>query len=239
MHHGHFDGRFVGGLYAAGYDAAEIEVVLKGIDWKDMFRDDPPRSELPMRRKEDELRFLGGIELGVRNGSIALPRGVIQGQKLQLLLRPLLLSTSNLENFDQLPIPFRSIATDIGNGEKMVFADGDLAMAIRASMSVPGAFAPIRFRARLMVDGGIADSLPIDEARRLATSRDAADQSGTAGQTPTRLIVVNVGESLSPEDKLNSPLRHRQSNVDVADEARNRCSSGDVGRERRLVGARP
>ncbi|HJU39370.1 MAG TPA: patatin-like phospholipase family protein, partial [Tahibacter sp.] len=184
-------GAIVGGLYAAGYDADAIEVVLKGIDWKDMFRDDPPRQELPMRRKEDELRFLGGIELGLKNGSIALPRGMIQGQKLQLLLRRLLLSTGGVQTFDDLPIPFRSIATDIGNGEKVVFSDGDLAMAIRASMSVPGAFAPVRYRGRLMVDGGIVDNVPIDVAR---------------GMGGTRLIVVDVGEPLVDEDKLNSPF---------------------------------
>ena len=117
-------GAIVGGLYAAGYASDEIEVVLKGIDWKDMFNDDPPREDLPMRRKEDELRFLGGIELGLRDGKIAFPRGVIQGQKLQLLLRRLLLSTLKTKTFDELPIPFRSIATDIGTGEKVVFADG-------------------------------------------------------------------------------------------------------------------
>ena len=135
-------GAIVGGLYAAGYSADEIEAVLKHIDWKDMFQDDPPREELPVRRKDDELRFLGGIELGLRDGKVAFPRGAIQGQKLQLLLRRLLLSTLQTKHFDDLPIPFRSVATNIGNGERVVFASGDLAMAIRASMSVPAAFAP-------------------------------------------------------------------------------------------------
>jgi len=184
-------GAIVGGLYAAGYTADEIEAVLKSIDWKDMFNDDPPREELPMRRKEDELRFLGGIELGLRDGRIALPRGAIQGQKLQLLLRRLLLSTLRTDDFDDLPIPFRSIATDIGRGEKVVFAKGDLAMAIRASMSVPAAFAPIRYQGHLLVDGGIVDNVPIDEARKLGG---------------VHLIVVNVGQPLASEDELTSPF---------------------------------
>lgn len=184
-------GAIVGGLYAAGYSATEIESVLKSIDWKDTFNDDPPREELPMRRKEDELRFLGGIELGLRDGKIALPRGAIQGQKLQLLLRRLLLSTLRTEDFDDLPIPFRSIATDIGKGEKVVFAKGDLAMAIRASMSVPAAFAPIRYQGHLLVDGGIVDNVPIEEARKLGG---------------THLIVVNVGQPLAAEDELTSPF---------------------------------
>lgn len=184
-------GAIVGGLYAAGYKADEIEAVLNDIDWKDMFNDDPPRAELPMRRKEDELRFLGGVELGLRDGRIAFPRGVIQGQKLQLLLRRLLLSTLKTKTFDDLPIPFRSIATDIGTGEKVVFADGDLAMAIRASMSVPAAFAPIRYRGHLLVDGGIVDNVPIDEARKMGAER---------------LIVVNVGTPLANEEDLKSPF---------------------------------
>ena len=184
-------GAIVGGLYAAGYGADEIEGVLRGIDWKDMFHDDPPREELPMRRKDDELRFLGGIELGLRDGRIAFPRGALQGQKLQLLLRRLLLSTLQTSDFDDLPIPFRSIATNIGSGEKVVFARGDLALAIRASMSVPAAFAPIRYQGHLLVDGGITDNVPIDVARLMG------------GQ---RLIVINVGEPLTPEDQLNSPF---------------------------------
>jgi NTE family protein len=192
-------GAIVGGLYAAGYSADEIASVLQGIDWKDMFRDDPPRQELPMRRKDDELRFLGGIELGLKDGKIALPRGVIQGQKLQLLLRRLLLSTLDLRDFDQLPIPFRSVATDIASGEKQVFGDGDLAMAIRASMSVPAAFAPIRYRGRLLVDGGIADNVPVDVARALGRA-GAPDGAGV------RLIVVNVSEPLTAEDQLDSPF---------------------------------
>lgn len=182
-------GAIVGGLYAAGYSSGQIEVVLKSIDWKDVFNDDPPREELPMRRKEDELRFLGGVEFGLRDGKIALPRGVIQGQKLQLLLRRLLLSTMQTERFDDLPIPFRSVATDIGTGEKVVFSKGDLAMAIRASMSVPAAFAPIRYQGHLLVDGGIVDNVPIEEARKLGGER---------------LIVVNVGAPLAEEKDLTS-----------------------------------
>ncbi|MBS0570069.1 MAG: patatin-like phospholipase family protein [Proteobacteria bacterium] len=184
-------GAIVGGLYAAGYDADQIQGVLEHIDWKDMFQDDPGRPELPMRRKEDELRFLGGVELGLREGKIAFPRGAIQGQKLQLLLRRLLLSVGHTADFDDLPIPFRAVATDIGDGERVVFGHGDLAMAIRASMSVPGAFAPIRYQGHLLVDGGITDNVPVDVARALG------------GQ---RLIVVNVGEPLAPADQLNSPF---------------------------------
>lgn len=184
-------GAIVGGLYSAGYRAEEIEAVLTKIDWKDIFHDKPSRDARSMRRKQDDLRWLGGIELGVHEGKIAFPRGLIQGQKLQMLLRRLLLSTWRIEKFDDLPIPFRAIATDIVSGDKVVFSEGDLAIAIRASMSVPAAFEPIRVDGRLLVDGGVVDNVPIDEARKLGAQR---------------MIVSRVGSPLVGEDQLNSPL---------------------------------
>lgn len=184
-------GAVVGGLYASGYSADEIELVLDRIDWAEVLHDKPPRNERSMRRKEDDLRLLGGVEVGLSNGRIAFPRGLIQGQKLEMLLRRLLLPTWQVRDFDRLPIPFRAVATDIVNGDKVVFAEGDLALAIRASMSVPGVFAPVRYQDRLLVDGGVVDNVPIDEARRLGAQR---------------LIVSRVGTPLMTEAQLDSPL---------------------------------
>jgi NTE family protein len=116
---------------------------------------------------------------------------VVQGQKLLLTLRRLLLSTWDVPHFDQLPIPFRATATDIANGDEVIFAEGDLALAIRASMSVPGVFAPIKVDGRLLVDGGIADNVPVTEGRKLGG---------------VRLIVVDVGTPVADEASLTSPL---------------------------------
>lgn len=184
-------GAIVGGLYATGYTADEIETVLNRIDWNAVMRDKPPRNERSMRRKEDDLRLLGGVEVGLHDGKIAFPRGLIQGQKLEMLLRRLLLPAWQVRDFDALPIPFRAIATDIVSGDKVVFGDGDLALAIRASMSVPGVFAPVRVDGRLLVDGGVVDNVPIDEARKLGAQR---------------LIVSQVGSPLMTEEQLSSPL---------------------------------
>ncbi|MEG2803680.1 patatin-like phospholipase family protein [Stenotrophomonas sp.] len=184
-------GAVVGGLYATGYTADEIEAVLDRIDWAEVLHDKPPRNERSMRRKEDDLRLLGGVEVGLSNGRIAFPQGLIQGQKLEMLLRRLLLPAWQVQDFDRLPIPFRAIATDIVSGDKVVFAQGDLALAIRASMSVPGVFAPVRYQDRLLVDGGVVDNLPIDEARRLGAQR---------------VIVSRVGTPLMSEARLDSPL---------------------------------
>lgn len=221
-------GAIVGGMYASGYDSEQIVAALDGINWRDTFRDDPSREDLPMRRKEDDLRFVAAVELGLKDGRIAFPRGAIQGQKLQLILRRLLLSVIGVDEFDALPIPFRAIATDIGRGEKVVFARGDLALAIRASMSVPGAIAPMRIDGRLLVDGGITDNLPIDAARDMGA---------------TRIIAVDVSAVLAPDDKLNSPfaianqmltaLMRRQTDAQIAtlgaDDLLIRPDLGDLG----------
>jgi NTE family protein len=184
-------GAIVGGMYAAGYSADQIEAIVQHVDWSSVLHDRTPRAQRTMRRKRDDLRRPGGFVLGLRKGKIAFPRGMIQGQRLELLLRRLLLPAWEIERFDDLPIPFRAIAADIVTGEKVVFDHGDLAMAIRASMSVPAAFAPVRIDGRLLVDGGLVDNVPIDEARKLGAER---------------LIVSRVGSPLLDEARLNTPL---------------------------------
>ena len=103
----------------------------------------------------------------MRGTDLVLPKGVIQGQKLDLLLRELTMRTSHINDFDDLPIPFRAIASDIEHGEAYVMGSGDLARSIRASMSVPGVFAPVRIDDRLLVDGGLIGNLPIDVMQSL------------------------------------------------------------------------
>ena len=183
-------GAIVGGLYASGYDAAELEKIVGAIDWADMFTDDPPRADLPMERKDEDFRHLLDLEIGYRDGRLGFPVGLVRGQKLMLLLRRLTLSTWRDENFDALPIPFRAVSADIVTGNKVVFSDGDLALAIRASMSVPGAFAPVKVGQQLLVDGGMAENVPIDEMRAM-------------GMQP--MIVVDVGSRLLGEDELTNP----------------------------------
>ena len=193
-------GSVVGGLYASGYSPEEIEQILAAIDWKDVLNDDPPRTDFPMRRKNDTLRYLMNYRFGVRDGSLQFPRGVIQGQKLLLLLRRLTLHTWRTPDFDQLPIPFRAVATNIVTGEPVVFAEGDLALAIRSSMSVPAAFAPLRVDGQLLVDGGIVNNVPADIARAMGADR---------------LIVVDVGAALAADKDLTSPFAITMQMVDV------------------------
>ena len=119
-------GSIVGGLYAAGYSSQEMANVIGQLDWKDLFSDDPDRVEEPMRRKDADYRYLLNFEVGYKNGHIVTPAGVVQGQKLLLLLRRLLVSTWNVTDFDNLPVPFRAVATDIVVGKPVIFSHGDL-----------------------------------------------------------------------------------------------------------------
>lgn len=193
-------GAIVGGLYAAGYRPAEIKAILAAIDWQDVLSDDPARTDFPMRRKDDTLRYLLDFRIGLRDGTIRLPRGVIQGQKLLTLLRRLTLHTWRTESFDDLPIPFRAVATDIVTGEAVVFDHGDLALAIRASMSVPAAFAPIRVDGRLLVDGGIVNNVPVDVVRQMGADR---------------VIAVDVSAALLGDSELDSPIAITMQMLDV------------------------
>ncbi|HET7845047.1 MAG TPA: patatin-like phospholipase family protein, partial [Xanthomonadales bacterium] len=184
-------GAIVGGLYAMGYSPDEIEAVFAHLPWRDLLTDDPPRVDLPMRRKEEDLRYLVDFKIGLRDGKVQLPRGLIQGQKMLLLLRRLSLPAWQVESFDDLPIPFRCVGTDIGKGEPVVFGAGDIALAMRASMSVPAVFAPIRVDGKLMVDGGIVDNVPVHVVREI--------------DPDVPLLVIDAGEPLLPENELDSP----------------------------------
>ncbi len=160
-------GAIVGGLYATGMSAEELEALVASMDWAAALTDRSPREYLSFRRKQDDREFPMDFEVGVRDGGVVIPQGVIQGQKLDLILRELTLDASHISRFDELPIPFRAIATDIATGEAVVLDRGDLAMAIRASMSVPAAFAPVEIDGRVLVDGGIVGNLAIDVVRKM------------------------------------------------------------------------
>ena len=182
-------GAVVGGLYASGLDARQIEKLMSSLNWQDAFRDRPPREDLTLRRKQEDETFLVKFPLGLRDGRVMLPRGLIQGQRLTELLRRLTLPVARLSRFDDLPTPFRAVATDLESGEAVVMDAGDLTSAMRASLSAPGVFAPVEREGRLLVDGGIADNVPIDIARAMGVDI---------------VIVVDVGAPLLPRSQLRS-----------------------------------
>ncbi|MBK9089536.1 MAG: patatin-like phospholipase family protein [Holophagales bacterium] len=160
-------GSIVGGLYASGMSPAEMERLLLTTDWEDLLDDRPSRDRLSFRRKQDDVLNYVDLEMGLTRKGIAFPSGLIAGQKLGFLLKTLTLGTIGIESFDELAIPFRCVATDIGTGKKVVLSDGSLAEAIRASMSIPGVFSPVPRGERLLVDGGLVENLPVAEAKAM------------------------------------------------------------------------
>ncbi|MCX5642286.1 MAG: patatin-like phospholipase family protein [Candidatus Omnitrophica bacterium] len=182
-------GAVVGGLYASGLSPEEIEKEIGLIDWKDIFSDAPTRQELPFRRKNDAQKYLTGIEIGVKGRKIALPKGIMAGQKLGFLLKSLTLHTADIDDFDRLPIPFRAIAADIETGKMVILSRGNFAEALRASMSIPGVFSPVEIDGQLLVDGGIARNLPVDVVKQMG-----ADV----------VIAVDIGSTLSKREDLNT-----------------------------------
>ena len=185
-------GALVAGAMAAGLSPAQMRDELAQADWNDMFQDNPEFTEINLRNKAIARRFLPGTETGVSERGVAYQGGVVSGQKIKLFFNRLVNSDLGERSIESLPLPLSIIATDIGTGDKVVFRDGSLTQAMRASMSVPGLMAPVDYRGRKLVDGGLVDNLPVDEARDLCR----ADV----------VIAVNVGSPLMKADEVGSLL---------------------------------
>lgn len=184
-------GSVVGGAFAAGTTPAEMEGVIARTDWKEVFTDRPPRAEIAIRRKHDDYKPLFAPEFGFRDGTILLPKGVVTGVTIESFLRLLTEQARDVHDFSRLPIPFRAVAADIATGQAVVLDHGSLALAMRASMAIPGAVTPVELDGRLLVDGGIADNLPIDVVRKLC------------GDV---IIAVNIGTPPLKRDEITSAL---------------------------------
>ncbi|CAH0992701.1 hypothetical protein SIN8267_02834 [Sinobacterium norvegicum] len=184
-------GSIMGALYASGLSADEIAEEVKHIDWKGGFSDDANRPDLPMRRKQDDFKNLIKYRVSIKDGEVRLPKGVVQGQQLNLILKDLFKDVEDVRNFDDLPIPYRAVAADILTGEPYVFKGGSLATATRASMSIPGVYSPVEYDGHLLVDGGIAANLPVEIVQAMGVDQ---------------VIVVDISTPLKTDDELDSFL---------------------------------
>ncbi len=158
-------GSIIGGLYASGMSPDEIEKQIKRIDWELIFEDEPLREDRSFRRKTDDALYVMKAKPGFNDGKIELPLAYVHGQKFDLELNRLTQSVASIKNFDQLPIPYRAVATDLETGKEVVLKSGSLARSLRASMAVPGAFDPVMIDEKMLVDGGISNNIPISVAR--------------------------------------------------------------------------
>ena len=183
-------GSIVGAGYASGTSVDEMQQMVGSIDSAVLFKENPPRFEQSIRRKQDDGINFVGPEVGFGKGGVALQKGVVSGVSLEAKLRQLS-KAKGYYDFDKLPIPFRAVATDIATGEAVVLKSGELASAMRASMAVPGAVAPIEIDGRQLVDGMLTENLPVSVARDMC-----ADV----------VIAVNVGTPLEKGVKISSLL---------------------------------
>ena len=184
-------GSLVGGSYAAGLTPEVLEQRVSQVDWNVLFNDDPPRKDWPARRKQASDAPTFDFTVGMRDGQLKLPKGAISGQQVQLFFNDLVKGAETVQRFDDLPIPFRAVATNLENGQMAVFDHGPLPVAMRASMSVPGLFAPMEWQDHIYVDGGLVRNLPIDVARKMGVDV---------------IIAVNLGSGYLPRDRLGNIL---------------------------------
>ena len=182
-------GAIIGGLYASGMSAERLEKELLAIKWDEVFASRVDRPLLSQRRKEEDFELSPVLEFGMRDGELRAPLGALSGRGLESLLRRYTLPVRGVRDFSKLAIPFRAVATNLETGQPVVLDRGDLALALRSSMSVPGFFAPTEVDGHILGDGGLVDNLPIDVARAMGADI---------------VIAVNIGTPLSNRAALSS-----------------------------------
>lgn len=192
-------GALVGGLYASGISAQELERRLAHVNLNDIAFDRSERAKLPQSQREDDFQYPISIAAGYDDGQLKLAPGLVQGNNLLALLQNWTAQLPADISFDLLPIPFRAVATDLGQGTEVVIGKGSLPRAMRASMAVPGLFAPYQIDGRILVDGGLVSNLPVQEARGMgadiiiAVDITSPLQDPVALQSPPAVLQQMVG----------------------------------------------
>lgn len=158
-------GSVVGGLYSLGYSAHELDSITKTADWSIILSNDLDYRRVAYEEKKFFGRYL--LELPMKGFTPSLPKGLIDGQNLQKLFSDLTRSAHDVHDFDDLPVPFRAVATDIATGESVTLKSGSLTNSIRASMAIPSIFTPVEIDDKLLVDGGLVRNFPVTEVREM------------------------------------------------------------------------
>lgn len=194
-------GSIVGAAYATGRSVDELEQLLASTKWEQLFSESAERRMVWYRRKAGRSgELFGDGKIGIRNGELVIPSALVQGQKIEPVLRLLFAKVPPNVDFNELPVPYRAVAADIETGEAVVLDHGNIALAARASMSVPTFFSPVQVDGHLLVDGGITNNLPVDVA--LAMGADV-------------IIAVECKDHLKTRDKLAGPLAISEQILDM------------------------
>ncbi|MCP9758235.1 hypothetical protein EGI20_02755 [Aquitalea sp. S1-19] len=183
-------GSLIGGIYASGVPLSQLAETFARTDWDLLTSGKPPRADVPYIRKREDTRNYLDLTLGVADGKLRLPRGAINSQSIDLYIRYLTRDAAP-GSFDELPIPFRALATDLETGDAVVFDKGDLSTALRASMAVPGVFDAVNVDGRVLVDGMLARNLPVSDIK---------------GRCADVVIAIDVGEPLKKSKDIESWL---------------------------------
>jgi NTE family protein len=191
-------GGLVGGFYATGRSPDEIQQLIQNVNWDQALSGQLPFRDLSYRRKEDAVEFPTRIEFGLRHG-VQLPAGFNAGQEVSFILDRVTLAYSEVKSFNDLPTPFACVATELNTGREHVFHDGSLSLALRATMSLPGIFTPVRSGNNLYADGGLLNNLPVDVAKNMGAQLTIAvylQADSFNAQQPLNTFSV-LGQSLS------------------------------------------
>jgi NTE family protein len=220
-------GGLVGGLYASGMDSSQITAVVEQADWNALLNPSAPFADQPIVDKQKWTRTFGNLTLRFGKG-FSLPSGLNSGEALSLLLSHLTLAYSGVSDFDELPTPFRCVATDLVSGDAVVLGKGSLSVAMRATMSLPGVFTPVKLGRMVLVDGGVLENIPVDPVRKmgaqtviaiaLETAKPKPEQfkslSGVLRQTISLAVLKNEQLSLAKADLVISVDTSRFSGSD-------------------------
>ncbi|MFL6439255.1 MAG: patatin-like phospholipase family protein [Terriglobales bacterium] len=214
-------GGLVGGVYATDRNAAEVRALIKGINWDRVISGQPAFTDLSFRRKQDAREYPSTLEFGLRKG-LQLPSGFNSGQQVELILDRIALPYSDLKSFDDLPIPFACVATDLVTRRDHVFRSGPLALALRSTMSLPGIFSPVSYEGHIYVDGGLLNNIPVSVVKEMgaqivlgihlevpAPKPDASLNSfQVLGESIATVIAANEREAMQDADIMISvPLQ--------------------------------
>ncbi|MCL1040049.1 MULTISPECIES: patatin-like phospholipase family protein [Shewanella] len=208
-------GAYVGGMYALGYSAEEIEEIMMGANWNAGYSDTIPRADLSYRGKQQRDRFNLPINVGYRDDEIKVPNGLLHGQSMSILLQRSTDLVHKFEHFDELPIPYRAVATDLETSGAVVIDSGSLVDAMQASATVPGALQAAQYKGRIVVDGGIANNMPVDVVKAMGADI---------------VIAVDIGSSLVTRE-------HLESTVAVLNQLSTMLTNASTERQKQLLTA--
>src|SRR5580692_1283030 len=159
-------GSIIAAMYATGMSPEEIQKFAESVDWDEALRPEPTYRQLSYRRKQDRRDYQIQAALGLKHG-LQGPNGLSPGEGVGLLLDRIAFPVSGIASFDELPIPFRCVATDMQSGDRVVLHSGSLPRAVRASMAIPGVFTPVEIDGRVLADGGMVENIPVEAVREM------------------------------------------------------------------------